>query len=101
MIECSAVLHVGEQGLEYLAGEDDVRVINFEFCGENAVKLFKRADADRCVARRALTVSQSGEVWRTLEFFTRPPIVFSAENRHELDRLCFRIEQIGWKILFY
>ena len=101
MVECASVLHVGELGLEYLGDYDDIHVINFEYCGENAVKLLKRGTARRCVAQRALTISRSGEVAHTLAFFTQPPVIFATEDRHELARLCFRIEQIGWEILYY
>ena len=97
--ECAAVLNVGELGLEYLGEYDDIQVINFEVCGENAAKELKRETARNCVARRSLVIDRSGTVLHTLDFFTEPRITFVAEDRRELARLCVRIEQIGWKVL--
>lgn len=99
MYECSAVLNVGEPGLEYVDEYDDIRVISFEACGEQAVKRLGDPAAANCVGRRGMMIDQSGAIQYTLEFFTVSPTMFAADDKAQLERLCGRIEGLGWRVV--
>ncbi len=98
MYESDAIIHIGEAGLEFLDEYGDVRFINFEACGQNAVKFSGSSTAQTCVARRVTQIDLNGHICHTLEFFTRPQVVFELGDERQFERLRFRIEQMGWRI---
>lgn len=98
MYETDAIIHIGEAGLEYVDEYGDVRFINFEACGQNAVKFSGTPKAEARVARRVVQIEQNGETRQTLEFFTQPPTVFVLEDDRQFERVRFRLEQMGWRV---
>ena len=98
--DCAAVLNIGELGLEYVDEYDEIRVINLESCGEFAVKRLSDPHAANCVARRMVTIDQGGAILHTIEFFMRSPVVFGTDDKGQLERLCGRIEGLGWRVIY-
>ncbi len=93
------IINVGEAGLEYVDEYDDVRFVNFEACGEKAAKYRQNPIAQAYVGRRLFAINQRGEIQRTVEFFTSSPTIFEIESDVQFQRLRFRIEQVGWRII--
>lgn len=90
--DCDAILNVGELDLTWVDEYDDLRLLNLEDCG-------RLAPAPDCVARRLLTVDSQGERGWSLAFFTHPPLEFHARTEQGLQRVVWRLEQMGWKVL--
>jgi hypothetical protein len=95
----SAIIHVGEAGLEYVDEYGDMRFVDFEVCSQNAAQYIQYATTPQVVARRRAARGWPGSSVLYIEFFTRPLIQFAFETEHDFLLLCWRLDQVGWKTL--
>lgn len=96
--ESTAIIHVGEAGLEYVDEYEDIRFINFEVCGQKAAEFYQSPEGRICVAHQMIHIDAAGNIQPVIEFFTWPPTRFSVESEEQLAGLRFRIEQMGWQV---
>jgi hypothetical protein len=94
----SAILHVGEAGLEYVDEYGDTRFVDFEVCNQNAARHLLYNPSIGCVARRNTMRGWPDEVVDYVEFFTEPVTKFVFDSDEDFSRLRWRIEQVGWKV---
>ena len=94
----SAIIHVSEAGIEYVDEYEDTRFIDFDVCSQNAPKYLQYLAEIQHVARRHEVKGWPDGAVFYIEFFTEPLTKFVFENRDDVARLCWRVEQMGWRI---
>jgi hypothetical protein len=94
----SAIIHVGEAGIEYVDEYGDTRFIDFDVCSQNAPRHLQYSAAVQHVGRRNTVKGWPDSAVSYVEFFTEPATKFVFEDEDAVSRLCWRVEQMGWKI---
>jgi len=94
----SAIIHVSEAGVEYVDEYDSTRFIDFDVCSQNAPKYLQYLAGFQHVARRNVVKGWPETAVHTIEFFTDPLTKFVFDDEDEVARLCWRVEQMGWRI---
>ncbi len=94
----SAIIHVSEAGIEYVDEYEDTRFIDFDVCSQNAPKYLQYVAVLQHVARRNLVQGWPESSVYYVEFFTETLTRFVFDSEDDVERLCWRVEQMGWKV---